>query len=283
MCVEVGEHVVPHGRDGARDGGPAGLDEPHERLGLEETVGHAERGAGHDRGVGQSPGVGMEHRDDRQHPVVEVEAGGVAGAHGQRVQPGRPVAVDHALGVAGGATRVAHGGRVTLVDLGPVEGVRLAGDQVVVQHDLLAGGAEGVEVRRGGVGTGHQDVGDGLELRQLLGEQRDERVVDDDDAVLGVVGDVDELVGEEPDVERVEHRSHRRDREVGLEVLGVVPHEGRDPLVAVDPESAQRVRELRRTPADVGVRAPTGAAGGRGDHLGVGVDRACRASAPSRS
>ena len=77
------------------------------------------------------------------------------------------------------------------------------------------------------------------------GQERQQRGVDDDDVVLGVVGDVDQLLGGEPDVEGVQHGAHGGHREVGLEVLGVVPHEGRHPLVAVDAEVvAQRVGEL---------------------------------------
>ena len=57
-----------------------------------------------------------------------------------------------------------------------------------------------------------------------------ERVVDEDDPVLGVVDDVDELLREEPDVHRVEHRAHAGHREVELEVPAGVPGEGGDPV-----------------------------------------------------
>ena len=41
--------------------------------------------------------------------------------------------------------------------------------------------------------------------------------------------------------------------EVRLDVLGVVPHQGRDPVVAVDAQLvAQRVRQLGRAGADLG-------------------------------
>ena len=80
-------------------------------------------------------------------------------------------------------------------------------------------------------------------MRQQPGERLGQGVVDDDDAVVGVVGDVDDLRGEQPDVERVEHGTHRRHREVGDEVLGVVPHERADSLVAVDAELAERMCE----------------------------------------
>ena len=67
--------------------------------------------------------------------------------------------------------------------------------------------------------------------------------------VLGVVRDVGELLGEQPDVERVQHGAHRRHREVGLEVLGVVPLERADPLVPGDAQPAQGVGEPGRAPA----------------------------------
>ena len=125
----------------------------------------------------------------------------------------------------------------------------------------------------GRVGPGDDDVGDGLEVRQLRRQQPDQRVVDDDDPVLGVVGDVDELLGEEPDVEGVEHRAHRRDREVGLEVLDVVPLEGRDPLVAGDAEPTEPVGQLGGAATQLGVRPGADAVGGGGHDLGVGMDR----------
>ena len=63
----------------------------------------------------------------------------------------------------------------------------------------------------------------------------DDRVVmRDDDLVVAMVDDVRELLGEEPDVERVEHRTHARDREIGLHVLLVVPHERADPIARLE-------------------------------------------------
>ena len=51
----------------------------------------------------------------------------------------------------------------------------------------------------------------------------------------------------------------RGHREVRHQVLGVVPHEGGDPLVAGDPELvAQRVREPGGLAPDLGVRHPAG-------------------------
>ena len=127
------------------------------------------------------------------------------------------------------------------------------------------------QVGVGRLRAGDQHVGDGLEGRQQLGERRQQARVDHDDLVLGVVGDVGDLVGEEPDVEGVQHRAHRRHGQVDLEVLGVVPHEGRDPLVAVDAAGPQGSGQAAGSLGDVGERTATGAVRRGRDDLGVGV------------
>jgi hypothetical protein len=78
-----------------------------------------------------------------------------------------------------------------------------------------------------------------LELGGHPGQERDDRGVDEDDPVLGVVGDVGQLLGEQPQVQRVEDGAHRRDGHVGLQVLLVVPGEGADPVALADPQAGQ--------------------------------------------
>ena len=85
-------------------------------------------------------------------------------------------------------------------------------------------------------------VADLRQMREQPGEGPGEGVVDDDDRGPTMVGDIEDLLGEEPDVQRMEHGAHRRDGQIGGEVLGVVPHEGADPLVAGHAERAQCVR-----------------------------------------
>ncbi len=95
---------------------------------------------------------------------------------------------------------------------------------------------------------------DGLEVRQQQGDQGDQRAVDDDHAVGGVVDDPRELLGRQAQVQGVEHGAHGGDRVVRLDVLGVVPHQGGDPLVAADAEVlAQGVRQLGSPGADLRV------------------------------
>jgi hypothetical protein len=96
------------------------------------------------------------------------------------------------------------------------------------------------------------DVGLVLEL---LG-QRDERAVDDQDAVTRVLGDVADVARVEPQVQRVEDEAAARDPEVRLQVLVVVPAERRHPVALLEAEVLQRDRELLRARRHVGVRVP---------------------------
>ena len=115
--------------------------------------------------------------------------------------------------------------------------------------------------------TVDHDVPDGRQVRQQLGERRGQGVVDHDDLVLGVVGHVRQLLGEQPDVEGVQDGAGARHGEVRLEVL-VVPHEGGDPLVAVDPRRrnafASRAQSSRSS-----ANSSAGLLTGPRDHLGV--------------
>ena len=209
-------------------------------------------GAGEPRRVRQPPRVGVEHRHDRQHRVGLGEPDGVRGVHRHRVQQRRAVRVHDTLRVAGGAARVAHRGGGAFVDVGPVEAGRLGAEEVLVAQHVGAGGRR---LERAGVAAADDEVVlDRLQVGRDLGEQRHQAVVDDDDAVLAVVRDVGELLREQPDVQRVQHRAHARDREVRLEVRLVVPHERADPVAVADPEAAQPRRELLGPVRDLGER-----------------------------
>ena len=74
----------------------------------------------------------------------------------------------------------------------------------------------------------------------------EQRLVHDDDPVAGVGGDVAEIVGAQARVERVEHRAHQRDREVQLEMLGLVPEQRGDAIAGIDAETGQARRKPSR-------------------------------------
>ena len=79
-----------------------------------------------------------------------------------------------------------------------------------------------------------------VHLVDVRPELREQRAVDEDDLVLGVVRDVDQLLGEQPDVEGVQHAPAARHREVELEVGRAVPAEGADAALGGDTEGVDR-------------------------------------------
>ena len=142
-----------------------------------------------------------------------------------RVQERRPVRVDDALGVAGGAARVAHRRGLVLVPHVELDR-RGRGQQLLVVVDLLARRRLVRHLARPVVHD--DDVADRVELREQRPHELGQRPVDEDDLVLGVVGHVDELLGEQPDVQRVQHPVGAGRRSTAR-VAGGVPGEGRHP------------------------------------------------------
>jgi hypothetical protein len=109
------------------------------------------------------------------------------------------------------------------------------------------------------------DVADGLQLVHQRPEQRQQRPVDEDDLVLGVVGDVDQLLGEQPDVQRVQHPPGARRGQVELQVAPGVPAERADPAVRGDLQGVQDRGEAAHPGRPLGDRRGR-LAGGLGRH-----------------
>ena len=82
-----------------------------------------------------------------------------------------------------------------------------------------------------------------LERRQQRRQQAEQRAVDEDHLVVGVVDDVRQLLGEQPDVQRVQHTPGARRGEVQLEVAGGVPGERGHPAVGGDAERVEHAAE----------------------------------------
>ena len=178
--------------------------------------------------------------------------------------------VDDTLRVAGRAARVTHRRGGAFVDLRVGDTGLLRREQLVVAEHLGA-----VALERRGVGVAHDDVVlHARQLRRELGQRRHQRAVDDDDLVFRVVHDVGELVGEQADVERVEHAAHAGDREVRLEVLLGVPRERRDPITRLDAEAAERGRQQVDPVRHLCEGGATARVALERDHLTVAEDRA---------
>ena len=178
---------------------PAGLDtlalhQIVERRPVELGAGQDEGAAGERRDVGQAPGIGVEQRDDRQDRAVVREQVGARGDQEEGVQHHRAVGIEHALGLACRARRVAERAGGVLVELGPGEGRRH-----LRQQPLVAEQPAHLAVGRHVLAVGHQHVGlDGLERGRDLLDQRQEGRVEEQRRVLGMVGDVGDLLGEQP-------------------------------------------------------------------------------------
>ena len=112
------------------------------------------------------------------------------------------------------------------------------------------------------------DVADGVERLEQWPQQAGQRLVDEDDLVFGVVHDVRELVGEEADVERVEHTPGAGRREVELEVPGGVPRERRNSTVRRDAEGIEHPGDAMRALGPLAVRDALDATP-RGRHHGL--------------
>ena len=167
--AELGQHLHPDRRHAGGERHPLLDDQVGQRLAGEIGPGHHEIGTGGDRGVGEAPRVGVEHRDHRQHTVGLAHADAVGEHRPHRVQERAAVAVDHALGVAGGAARVAHARRLVLVGDGELDRRRI-GEQRLVVEQLVPGERIGVGHHAGAV-VHHHEVAHVFERRQQRRQQ----------------------------------------------------------------------------------------------------------------
>ena len=172
--------------------------------------------------------------------------------------------VDHTLGVPGGPAGVTHRRCITFVEDRPL------GDRRGGREELFV--AQHRAERRGVAVTDHDDGLHRGEIVADLGEQGHQDVVDDDDLVLGVIDHIAQLLGEEPDVQGVQHGAHRGNAEIGLHVTLVVPLKGPDPIAWRDPERCQRTGEATCALRHLGEGGGCVALIEDRDDLGIGED-----------
>ena len=159
-------------------------------------------------------------------------------AAAERVQDELAVAVIDALGQAGGARRVEGRGAGVLGQVGKRERRRRGGE-----HRLVFRGERELRLRRGRpvVDEHERDPGRILSLDRL--EDRQELGVDEDDVVGRVVDRVQDLVGRDAHVDRVQHGAHHRHGEEALEIAVAVPVHHRDRGARLDAERGERRSE----------------------------------------
>ena len=229
--------------------------------------GHDEAGAGGHGGMGETPRVGVEHRHDREDHVALASAETVDGHCAHGVQERRTVGVDDALRISRRAARVTHARCSVFVVDSELDGVG-GREQLLVIEEFVA-----VEVGRDvALAVVHQhEVLQVLERGQQRGEQAEQRTVDEDHLVVGMVDDVGELLGEQPDVERVQDAPGARGGEVELEVAGGVPGEGGNTAVGGDAETVEYTTEFAGARRPLAVGGPVETVAGRRDDFLVRV------------
>ncbi len=234
VLVESLEDSKPHGGNARREGHLLALDELEQARGVQVRAGKYLLGADHGRGEGQPPGVDVEHGDDRHHDVRLRQPQRVGHRASERVEHESPMGIHDALRPPRRPGGVADPGRLPLCDPRKGEGRHLRLDELlVVDHPVR---------RRVTVRPDDDLVGVHLLVKTLV--DRHEHVVDHQEAVLGVVHDVGEVLGRQPRVEGVDDSSRQRNGEVRLEVTSVVPGERRDPIAGPQAHPRERVREL---------------------------------------
>ena len=202
---------------------------------------HHQLGARRRRRIGDAPGVGVIHRryraDHRRGPQTK----GIGHARRHGVEDVGAVAVLDALGIAGRATGIAQPRRGVLVDRCPRRCCILAGDQVFV--------AQQVEARIGrhmrSVGEQHK-MCDARKPRRKSLNQLDERQVEKQHSVFGMVGDVDDLIVKQPRVDGVGHPAHPRNAIPAFDVAIGVPRQRRNSVADANVQTPQRRCHLPR-------------------------------------
>ena len=84
----------------------------------------------------------------------------------------------------------------------------------------------------------------GLEVLPYAFDDRQQVKVDEEDLVLGVVGDIGDMLGREARVEGVQHGADAGDAEVELEMAIGVPGDGADAVAELDAQPLQRLGQL---------------------------------------
>ncbi len=203
-------------------------------------------GAVHHAGEGHAPRIGVEHGDDVQDHVPFRQGEHVHRRRREAVEKDAAMGVDHALRMPRGARRVTHARGVGLIDPRPL------GHRPGLRHQRLVVQRAGRDLGVGSV-PHHDDVPDAPEISPDRLEDGPEARIDDQDLVLGVVDDVGDVLGRQPEIDGVEHGAHQRRREVHLQVAVRVPRQCAHPVARPDPKGGQRSRQTRRAVAEVGV------------------------------
>ena len=162
-----------------------------------------------------------------------------------------PMAVVHAFRQPRGSGGVERRRLSVLVEVGKVVTRRSGRKQRLIFADKRQ------SARLGGRPVRHHH--EPLDVRQLrlqLFDQPDELVVDEKRRRPGVIDRVEDLLGGEPDVDRLHDRAHHRDCEEGFEKPVAVPVENADRVAGFDADRGERRSQSVDALPDLSVGEP---------------------------
>ena len=234
--VQVIGHADPDGRHAQQEGHSLGLDQLGDRGPVQRAARQHQARADQRRRIGRAPGVGVVHLGAGHHHVAGREVEGVGQCQRHGVQHRRAVTVEHPLGIARGAGGVAEARRLPLVQFRPVEVRRTGPDQLFVDQGV------GRRILWQMRAVGHRHPGaDRRHPRGELGHLAGEADIEEQHAVLGVIGHPDDLVVGKPGIDGVQDRADPGDREIELEVPVRRPRQRRHPVARLHPHGHQAI------------------------------------------
>ena len=203
----------------------------------------------HRRVVRQPPRVRVEHRDHREDRVPSRQTHRIHQRAAVSVQYRRPVAVQDAFGITRRARRVTERAGGPFVERGPVERVGVPVDErFVIGQGARHGGRHRLRRRHHDRPFHRGDLA--LQRRQRW----QQRGIDEQQLVRGVIDDELELFREQPWIHGVQHGPHARNRVIQLEVAIVVPRQRRDAVARAHARSMQGIGQLARPAEDFAPR-----------------------------
>src|SRR5580704_905678 len=156
--------------------------------------------------------------------------------------------VEHALRIARRARCVAEAARRVLVEILPLVVVADLVDEILIRREMLEldpGQMVPVAKRDELLHTPQL----WCDLEYEVGKGRIEKEC----AVFRVIDDVDELLGEEPRVERVIDAARARDPVPGLDMAGSIPRQRADPVARPDAKPIECLGATPRAPRDLAI------------------------------
>ena len=187
-------------------------------------------------GIGCAPAIGMEHGYDGEHAIAIPDRQRLGAERTQRMQHSRAVTVEYAFRIARGAGGVAERGCRVLVEVGPGEARLLDRQQGLVTERAW-------QARLGHlIFVAHQyESLDGGELSRDALDQRHEGQIEEQHAVFGMVGDIDDLLAEKSRVDGVANGTDAGYAEIDLKVAMGVPGDGCDAVTRLHTQALQGV------------------------------------------